>query len=117
FFYRFNSVKSKSFQAPPGHLNEDQWVRQRVQSMDAELFFRKADQPWRPRVFSAPPNAAVSVKYGRRLRRIADEFDILLEKGMKRMCNGRPASQIRRFPMSLSFLWSHEESDAERRSH
>uniref|UniRef100_A0A671NFZ6 Uncharacterized protein n=1 Tax=Sinocyclocheilus anshuiensis TaxID=1608454 RepID=A0A671NFZ6_9TELE len=44
----------------------------------------ETDQPWRPRVFSAPPNAAVSVKYGRRLRRITDEFDILLEKGVRR---------------------------------
>lgn len=63
-----------------GVSEEDQWVRQRVQSMDTSVFFRKVDQPWRPRVFSVPANT-VSVKYGRR-RRFTDEFDILLEKGM-----------------------------------
>lgn len=89
-----------------GVLEEDQWVRQRVQSMDTNLFFRKVSQPWRPRVFSVPANT-VSVKYGRQRRIITDEFDILLEKGMKRMCNDRPASQ------SQSFIWSHQESDAD----
>uniref|UniRef100_A0A672SL07 Bcl2-associated agonist of cell death-like n=1 Tax=Sinocyclocheilus grahami TaxID=75366 RepID=A0A672SL07_SINGR len=89
----------------------------KVVSLSQRSTQRLHDMPWRPRVFSAPPNAAASVKYGRRLRRLTDEFDILLEKGMKRLCNGRPAPQIWRFPMSSSFLWSHAESDAERRSH
>lgn len=86
-----------------GVLEADQWVRQRVKSMDTSLYFRKVDQPWRPRVFS------VRVKYGRQRRIVTDEFDILLEKGMKRMCNDRPAlqSQIQRF------IWSHQESDAD----
>lgn len=73
---------------------EDQWVRQRVHSMDAVITFRKADlQPCRPRLISAPPNTAV--KYGRKRRRITDEFDVLLDKKMKSMWSGRPASQIR----------------------
>lgn len=63
--------------------------------MDANVFFRRADQPWRPRVLSVPASAAVSVKYGRQTRRTSDEFDVLLEK------------EVRRTESRESFLYSH----------
>ncbi len=113
--------------------------------MDAVRTFRQAEQPSRTRLKSAPPVLFAAMKYGRQLRRITDEFDTLLNKGVRltgtgllfshlwptmrivflppclhqmiRLWNGRAVSQKRPFPVCLSFLWSRKESDAERRSH
>ncbi|KAI2656700.1 Bcl2-associated agonist of cell death [Labeo rohita] len=103
--------KDDSDQSKPGPQRKhllvvpDQCMRQRVQSMDAVLTFRRDNHPWRARVSSAPPLTAL--RYGRRLRGMTDEFDDLLDKRMKRM-------RTRTFPMFLSFLWRYKESDAER---
>ncbi|KAK2891342.1 hypothetical protein Q8A67_013985 [Cirrhinus molitorella] len=109
------SLQRKQLLAVP-----DQWMRQRVQSMDAVLTFRTDDHPWRARVSSAPPHTAVrctALRYGRELRKITDEFDVLLDKRMNRMWNCRPASQTQHFPIFFSFLWGYKKSDAEMRSH
>ena len=40
--------------------------------------------PFRNRSQSAPPALWAAKKYGRQLRRMSDEFDILLDKGVRR---------------------------------
>ncbi len=40
--------------------------------------------PFRPRSRSAPPALWAAKKYGRQLRRMSDEFDILLDKGVRK---------------------------------
>lgn len=39
--------------------------------------------PFRPRSRSAPPALWAAKKYGQQLRRMSDEFDILLDKGVR----------------------------------
>ncbi len=40
--------------------------------------------PFRQRSRSAPPALWAAKKYGRQLRRMSDEFDILLDKGVRK---------------------------------
>ncbi|KAB5579340.1 hypothetical protein PHYPO_G00193940, partial [Pangasianodon hypophthalmus] len=69
--------------------------------------------PFRPRSRSAPPVLWAAKKYGRELRKMSDEFDTLLDKGMKRVRSAGTACQMRTSPSWFNFLWSHQESDTE----
>ncbi|CAM4520558.1 unnamed protein product [Leuciscus chuanchicus] len=96
----------------------EQLGRQRNLSMNEEdlLETGAADEgDFRPRSRSAPPALWAAKKYGQQLRRMSDEFDILLDKGMKRVKSAGTAPQMRQSPSWLAFLWSHKESDAESR--
>ncbi|KAF4089190.1 hypothetical protein AMELA_G00064040 [Ameiurus melas] len=66
---------------------------------------------FRRRTHSAPPAFWAAKKYGRELRRMSDEFDTLLDKGMKRVRSAGAAGQMRTSPSWFKFLWSHQESD------
>ncbi|XP_065104846.1 BCL2 associated agonist of cell death b isoform X2 [Paramisgurnus dabryanus] len=102
------------------NVTGEQVVRQRNHSMNEEAL--KASgigeeevNSFRRRSSSAPPALWAAKKYGRQLRRMSDEFDILLDQGMKRVKSAGAASNMRQSPSWLSFLWSHKESDAESR--
>ncbi|XP_053485082.1 BCL2 associated agonist of cell death b [Ictalurus furcatus] len=66
---------------------------------------------FRRRTHSAPPAFWAAKKYGRELRRMSDEFDTLLDKGMKRVRSAGTACQMRTSSSWFNFLWSHQESD------
>ncbi|KAM9500683.1 BCL2 associated agonist of cell death b [Clarias gariepinus] len=68
---------------------------------------------FRPRSRSAPPAFWAAKKYGRELRKMSDEFDTLLDKGMKRVKSAGAATQMRTSLSWFSSLWSHKESDTE----
>ncbi|XP_077084348.1 BCL2 associated agonist of cell death b isoform X3 [Siphateles boraxobius] len=96
----------------------EQLGRHRNLSMNEEdlLETGAADEgDFRPRSRSAPPALWAAKKYGQQLRRMSDEFDILLDRGMKRVKSAGTARQMRQSPSWLAFLWSHKESDAEAR--
>ncbi|KAL4622930.1 bcl2 antagonist of cell death-like [Arapaima gigas] len=69
--------------------------------------------PFRMRSQSAPPALWAAQRYGRQLRRMSDEFDTLLDKGMKRVRSAGVARQMQTSPSWFAFLWSHKESEAE----
>lgn len=95
----------------------EQLGRQRNLSMNEEdlLETGAADEgDFRPRSRSAPPALWAAKKYGQQLRRMSDEFDILLDKGMKRVKSAGTARQMHQSPSWLAFLWSHKESDESR---
>ncbi|TRY81758.1 hypothetical protein DNTS_007920 [Danionella cerebrum] len=73
------------------------------------------NDPFRRRSRSAPPALWAAKKYGQQLRRMSDEFDILLDNKMKRVKSAGTARQMSQSPSWLAFLWSHKESDAESR--
>ncbi|XP_067299748.1 BCL2 associated agonist of cell death b [Pseudorasbora parva] len=101
----------------PDRLKGEQLVRQRNLSMNEDLLETEAadEGDFRPRSRSAPPALWAAKKYGQQLRRMSDEFDILLDKGMKRVKSAGTARQMRQSPSWLAFLWSHKESEAESR--
>lgn len=103
----------------PEKLKGEQLWRHRNLSMNDEdlLETGAADESdlFRRRSRSAPPAFWAAKKYGRQLRRMSDEFDILLDKGMKRVKSAGTARQMRQSPSWFAFLWSHKESDAESR--
>ncbi|XP_016420469.1 uncharacterized protein LOC107749804 isoform X1 [Sinocyclocheilus rhinocerous] len=110
--------------AVPDRLKGEQLGRHRNLSMNDEdlLETGAADEgdlvggdPFRPRSRSAPPALWAAKKYGRQLRRMSDEFDILLDKGMKRVKSAGTTRQMQQSPSWFAFLWSHKESDAESR--
>ncbi|KAK3546417.1 hypothetical protein QTP70_026377 [Hemibagrus guttatus] len=68
---------------------------------------------FRRRSRSAPPTLWAAKKYGRQLRKMSDEFDTLLDKGMKRVRSAGTAHQMRTSSSWFNFLWSHQESDTE----
>ncbi|XP_036453478.1 BCL2 associated agonist of cell death b isoform X1 [Colossoma macropomum] len=68
---------------------------------------------FRRRCRSAPPALWAAKKYGRQLRKMSDEFDTLLDKGMKRVRSAGTARQMHTSPSWFAFLWSHKESDSE----
>ncbi|KPP78188.1 bcl2 antagonist of cell death-like [Scleropages formosus] len=68
---------------------------------------------FRTRSQSAPPALWAAQRYGRQLRRMSDEFDTLLDKGMKRVRSAGAARQMQASPSWFAFLWSHKESEAE----
>ncbi|XP_067256509.1 bcl2-associated agonist of cell death-like [Chanodichthys erythropterus] len=102
----------------PDSLKGEQLGRQRNLSMNEETLLESGaaeEGDFRPRSRSAPPALWAAKKYGRQLRRMSDEFDILLDKGMKRVKSAGTARQMQQSPSWLAFLWSHKESDAESR--
>nr|XP_055056483.1 BCL2 associated agonist of cell death b [Misgurnus anguillicaudatus] len=103
-------------------LKSEQLVRQRNHSMNEEALKESGigeeglvNDSFRRRSSSAPPALWAAKKYGRQLRRMSDEFDILLDQGMKRVKSAGTSSHMRQSPSWLAFLWSHKESDAESR--
>ncbi|KAL7875993.1 hypothetical protein AOLI_G00109560 [Acnodon oligacanthus] len=70
-------------------------------------------ESFRRRCRSAPPALWAAKKYGRQLRKMSDEFDTLLDKGMKRVRSAGAARQMHASPSWFTFLWSHKESDSE----
>uniref|UniRef100_A0A8C1K3R5 Bcl2-associated agonist of cell death-like n=1 Tax=Cyprinus carpio TaxID=7962 RepID=A0A8C1K3R5_CYPCA len=118
------SPQRKQHVAVPDRLKGEQLGRHRNLSMNEEdlLETGAADEgdlvggdPFRRRSRSAPPALWAAKKYGQQLRRMSDEFDILLDKGMKRVKSAGTTRQMRQSPSWLAFLWSHKESDAESR--
>ncbi|XP_026122975.1 BCL2 associated agonist of cell death b [Carassius auratus] len=116
------SPQKKQYLPVPDKVKGEQQGRQRYLSMNDENLLEAADEgdlvgsdPFRPRSRSAPPALWAAKKYGQQLRRMSDEFDILLDKGMKRVKSAGTARQMRQSPSWLAFLWSHKESDAESR--
>ncbi|XP_059365055.1 bcl2-associated agonist of cell death-like [Carassius carassius] len=108
----------------PENLKGEQLWRHMNLSMDDEdlLETGAADEGdlvggdlFRRRSRSAPPAFWAAKKYGRQLRRMSDEFDILLDKGMKKVKSEGTTCQMRQSPSWFAFLWSHKESDAESR--
>ncbi|XP_051561080.1 BCL2 associated agonist of cell death b isoform X2 [Myxocyprinus asiaticus] len=114
------SPQRKQHLTVPDKLKE-QFGRQRNLSMNEEDLLVAGEEdlaggdPFRPRSRSAPPVLWAAKKYGQQLRRMSDEFDILLDKGMKRVKSAGTARQMRQSPSWLALLWSHKESDAESR--
>lgn len=51
-------------------------------------------EPFRPRSRSAPPAFWAAKKYGRELRKMSDEFDTLLDKGVKHQRSNRRAGKV-----------------------
>ncbi|XP_026072186.1 bcl2-associated agonist of cell death-like [Carassius auratus] len=70
---------------------------------------------FRRRSRSAPPAFWAAKKYGRQLRRMSDEFDILHDKKLKKVKSEGTTCQLRQSPSWFAFLWSHKESDTESR--
>uniref|UniRef100_A0A8C1D6U0 BCL2 associated agonist of cell death b n=1 Tax=Cyprinus carpio carpio TaxID=630221 RepID=A0A8C1D6U0_CYPCA len=108
--------------ALPQKLKGEQLWRHRNLSMNDEdlLETGAADEddlvggvPFRPRSRSAPPALWAAKKYGQQLRRMSDEFDVLLDKGMKRVKSAGTTRQMQQSTSWFAFLWSHKESDAE----
>lgn len=92
--------------------------------MDAVMTFRQAEHPLRARLKSAPPVLFAAMKYGRQLRRITDEFDTLLNKGVRLTGTGLlfrkfshlwPTMIILFLPPCLKHLPS-DDTDVERQS-
>ncbi|XP_060888059.1 BCL2 associated agonist of cell death b isoform X1 [Labrus mixtus] len=74
--------------------------------------------PFRGRSKSAPPALWAAKKYGRQLRRMSDEFDILLDKGeMKKVRSPGPAKQMHHSKSWWSYLFSHQETEGENNHH
>ncbi|KAM6949285.1 BCL2 associated agonist of cell death b [Aplochiton taeniatus] len=71
------------------------------------------DGPFRGRSQSAPPALWAAKKYGRQLRRMSDEFDTLLDKGMKRVRSDSSAKQMHLSPSWWNYLFSHQETEGE----
>ncbi|KAJ8338047.1 hypothetical protein SKAU_G00370130 [Synaphobranchus kaupii] len=71
-------------------------------------------QPFRGRSRSAPPELWAAMHYGRKLRRMSDEFDtLLLDKGeMKKVRSAANAKQMRTSSSWFSF-WRRKETDTE----
>ncbi|XP_072543791.1 BCL2 associated agonist of cell death b [Salminus brasiliensis] len=72
-----------------------------------------SEDSFRRRCRSAPPALWAAKKYGRQLRKMSDEFDTLLDKGMKRVRSAGAAHQMHTSRSWFAFLWSHKESDFE----
>lgn len=68
----------------------EQLGRQRNLSMNEDLLESGApdEGDFRPRSRSAPPALWAAKKYGQQLRRMSDEFDILLDKGVRKQLFG-----------------------------
>ncbi|XP_062850254.1 BCL2 associated agonist of cell death b [Trichomycterus rosablanca] len=100
-----------------------QSARQRKYSMNEVVFHETAPgrdeveseegSPFRHRSRSAPPSLWAAKKYGRQLRKMSDEFDVILGKGMKRVQSAGTPQQMHTSPSWLQFFWSVRESDAE----
>ncbi|KAI4895763.1 hypothetical protein NFI96_024064, partial [Prochilodus magdalenae] len=119
------SKKEKQSQSGPYlHVPEKfRESRQRNHSMNEEDLQESAagrhsegaaeGDSFRRRCRSAPPALWAAKKYGRQLRKMSDEFDTLLDKGMKRVRSAGTARQMHTSPSWFAFLWSHKESDSE----
>uniref|UniRef100_A0A3Q0QNQ2 BCL2 associated agonist of cell death b n=1 Tax=Amphilophus citrinellus TaxID=61819 RepID=A0A3Q0QNQ2_AMPCI len=94
-------------------------------SRDEELVVRGEDEictptegdPFRRRSKSAPPALWAAKKYGQQLRRMSDEFDSLLDKGMKKAKNAGTTRKMHHSKTWWSYLFSHQESDGENSHH
>lgn len=74
--------------------------------------------PFRGRSKSAPPALWAAKKYGRKLRRMSDEFDSLLDKGeMKKVRSAGSAKQMHHSRSWWSYLFSHQETEGENNHH
>ncbi|XP_058251619.1 BCL2 associated agonist of cell death b [Hemibagrus wyckioides] len=101
----------------------EQMARSRNFSINEEDFQEATDgkfgaaagegDSFRRRTRSAPPAFWAAKKYGRELRKMSDEFDTLLDKGMKRVRSAGTAGQMRTSSSWFNFLWSHPESETE----
>ncbi|XP_047677903.1 BCL2 associated agonist of cell death b [Tachysurus fulvidraco] len=98
----------------------EQMARNRNFSINEDDFLEATDgrdgDSFRPRSRSAPPVLWAAKKYGRELRKMSDEFDTLLEKGMKRVRSAGTDRQMHTSSSWFNFLWSHQESDTENMS-
>ncbi|KAI7814527.1 BCL2-antagonist of cell death b, partial [Triplophysa rosa] len=118
------SPQRKQHLTVSARLKGEKLVRQRNLSMNDEDLLETGageegemfgGEAFRRRTHSAPPALWAAKKYGQQLRRMSDEFDNLLDKGMKRVKSAGTARQMHQSPSWLTFLWSHKESDAESR--
>ncbi|XP_008315832.1 BCL2 associated agonist of cell death b [Cynoglossus semilaevis] len=73
--------------------------------------------PFRGRSRSAPPALWAAKKYGRQLRRMSDEFDSLLDKGMRKVKSAGTARQMHHSKSWWSYLFSHQELEGENNHH
>ncbi|XP_026869806.2 BCL2 associated agonist of cell death b isoform X1 [Electrophorus electricus] len=97
----------------PNTLRGEWTARQRNHSMNEAELQDSGAESFRRRSRSAPPILWAAKKYGRQLRKMSDEFDTLLDKGMKRARSAGAARQMHTSPSWFAFLWSHKESDTE----
>uniref|UniRef100_A0A3Q0QNR1 BCL2 associated agonist of cell death b n=1 Tax=Amphilophus citrinellus TaxID=61819 RepID=A0A3Q0QNR1_AMPCI len=101
------------------------WSLPKAFSRDEELVVRGEDEictptegdPFRRRSKSAPPALWAAKKYGQQLRRMSDEFDSLLDKGMKKAKNAGTTRKMHHSKTWWSYLFSHQESDGENSHH
>lgn len=96
--YQLNSVYSKSHHLFLSGLTGSRRIRLNSESHASTISREEAFQSWgeeeagtptegapfRGRSRSAPPALWAAKKYGRQLRRMSDEFDSLLDKGVRR---------------------------------
>lgn len=69
--------------------------------------------PFRSRSQSAPAALWKAKKYGRKLRRMSDEFDTWLDKGeVKRVSSHGRGAQKQTYRGWFSFLWSPKEEES-----
>ncbi|KAM9717712.1 BCL2 associated agonist of cell death b isoform 2-T2 [Menidia menidia] len=73
--------------------------------------------PFRGRSQSAPPALWAAKKYGRQLRRMSDEFDSLLDKGMRKVKSAGAARQMHHSKSWWNYLFSHQETEGENNHH
>ncbi|KAM3857783.1 BCL2 associated agonist of cell death b [Diretmus argenteus] len=88
-------------------VSRDEELQARGEGEDGE------GAPFRGRSQSAPPALWAAKKYGRRLRRMSDEFDSWLDKGECRST----AKPIRHSKSWWSYLFSHQETEVESNHH
>ncbi|XP_061921398.1 BCL2 associated agonist of cell death b [Entelurus aequoreus] len=94
-------------------------------SRDEELLSRVEEDagtptdggPFRGRSKSAPPELWAATKYGRRLRRMSDEFDKLFDKGEIKKLNAGTSRVMHHSKTWWSALFSHQEIEGENNHH
>ncbi|XP_060922024.1 BCL2 associated agonist of cell death b [Limanda limanda] len=108
--------------AAPGRLRLNSESHAYTVSRDEEFQARAEEEagtptdsaPFRGRSKSAPPALWAAKKYGRKLRRMSDEFDSLLDKGAMRKVNSAgTAGQLHHSRSWWSYLFSHQETEGE----
>lgn len=69
--------------------------------------------PIRGRSQSAPPQLWAAMRYGRQLRRMSDEFDILMDKGEMKKLQKAAATKWMRPSLSWFAFWRRRDSDTD----
>ncbi|XP_058868135.1 bcl2-associated agonist of cell death-like [Acipenser ruthenus] len=101
--------RTKSLTAPRPELEGRARVTSESQASDSERDDTLG--PFRARSCSAPASLWAAQKYGRELRRMSDEFDSCLDKGIfKRVRSAGTARQMKISNSWWTFLWNRKRA-------